>query len=206
MPPELKNYAPFSDEMLFNRYIGGDVDAFDELLNRCKNLVYSLILRYVSNAGEADDLFQDIFFKVCKNKDQFRHSISFKSWLVTVVRNTCIDYLRHKGRSGGVQSLDNDSGGEQRQLSQTLASDELGPDESLAIQLENDELEGLLDKLPAEQRDTFYLKVVMELTFEEIGASMNCSANTAKSRYRYALQMLRGLVRRKRLLEKAVWQ
>jgi len=91
-----------------------------------------------------------------------------------------------------------------RPLADKIASDTRSPDENLTIQFENKEFETLLDKLPLEQRETFYLKVVMELTFEEIGNSMDCSSNTAKSRYRYALETLRGIVKRKQLFEKAV--
>ncbi len=72
------------------------------------------------------------------------------------------------------------------------------------IEWEDQELKLLMDKLPEEQRVTVYSKVIMELTFEEIGEAMGCSENTAKSRYRYALETLRALVKRKRLLEKAV--
>jgi len=204
MELEEKDYPHLNDEILFNRYTGGDMRAFDELLKRTKGLIYSLILRYVRIHSEADELFQDIFLKVCKNKELFRESISFKSWLVTITKNTCIDYTRRQRRSLKTETLDGETDDDKRNLSETIASNAMTPDESLTIQIENSELEGLLDNLPTEQRETFYLKIVMELTFEEIGESMSCSTNTAKSRYRYALSTLRGLVKRKRLLEKAV--
>lgn len=199
-----KDYPHLTEEVLFNRYTGGDVKAFDELLKRTKGLVYSLILRYVRAHSEADEIFQDIFLKVCKNKELFRQAISFKSWLVTITKNTCIDYTRRQKRSLKTETLDGDTREDKRQLAESVASEELRPDETLSIQMENVELTELLDKLPIEQRETFYLKVVMELTFEEIGQAMQCSTNTAKSRYRYALTTLRGLVKRKRVLEKAV--
>lgn len=199
-----KDYPHLNDEILFNRYTGGDMKAFEALLQRTKGLIYSLILRYVKSHSEADELFQEVFFKVCKNKDLFRESISFKSWLVTITKNTCIDYTRKQKRSLKTETLDGDLDEDRRHLAEIIASDEMNPDENLSIQIENEELQQLLDKLSMEQRDTFYMKVVMELTFEEIGQAMECSTNTAKSRYRYALNTLRGLVKRKRVLEKAV--
>lgn len=199
------DYSQLTEEMLFNRYTGGDMAAFDALLKRTKGLVYSLITHFVYDRALADEIFQDVFLKICKNKDQFRESVSFKSWIATIARNTCIDHIRHMQRSLKTDSLDaNFDTDDSRSLAQTVASSDMGPGEHLTIHVETNEMEALLKKLPAEQRETFYLKVVMDLTFEEIGATMRCSTNTAKSRHRYALETLRGLVKRKKILEKAV--
>jgi len=198
-----KDYPGLTDEILFNRYGAGDTRAFDEILNRNKGLVYSLILRFVKAQCEADEIFQDVFLKVCRNKDQFREAVSFKSWLATITRNTCIDYTRKAKRTLRTESLDYEDD-DRRSLSEVVPSEEATPFDELITQIENENLAELLDELPQRQKETFYLKVVMEMTFEEIGTSMACSTNTAKSRYRYALESLRGLVRRRRLLEKAV--
>lgn len=197
-----KDYPNLTNEILFNRYIGGDVKAFDFLLGRTKNLIYSMILRYVKNKSQAEEIFQDVYLKVCKNKDQFREAISFNSWLVTICKNTCIDNSRKQNRSLRTDSLDGFEDEDKRSLAEILPSPELTAEEGLTILTEHRGLEGLLDKLPEEQRMTFYLKTVMEFTFEEIGESMKCSTNTAKSRYRYALTALRGHVKRKQLLDK----
>lgn len=200
-----KDFSGLTDEVLFNRYMGGDVAAFDALLMRNKGLIYSLILRYVKKTNIADEVFQEVFLKVCKNKDLFRQAVSFKSWLVTICRNTCIDYTRKQFRTLKTESLDGFAeDGDKRNLSEVVASEDLNPGEVLDIQVETEWMQELLDQLPVDQRETFYMKVVMELTFEEIGESMKCSTNTAKSRYRYALASLRSLVRRQKMLGKAV--
>lgn len=198
------DYKTLTEEILFKRYCEGDIEAFDVLLERLKGLAYSMILRYVKNDSLADEVFQEVFFKICKNKDQFREAVSFKSWLVTICRNTCIDLARKQGRELKTNSLDAlGSGEDERSLAEKLASDAPTPLDDASLKVENEELAELLENLPAEQRETFYQKVVMEMTFEEIGQAMACSTNTAKSRYRYALVTLRSLVKRKRLLDKA---
>lgn len=198
------DYNGLSEEILFNRYIGGDTQAFDVLLDRVKGLVYSLILRYISTESVADEIFQEVFFKVCKYKDQFRHSTSFKSWLVTITKNTCIDMTRKDKRTLKTISLDPvESGESERPLSERIAAESPTPWENLSWKLEEQEMEKFLDKLPEEQREAFYMKIVMDMTFEEIGEATSVSTNTAKSRYRYALGTLTGLVKRKRMLEKA---
>lgn len=197
------DYKSLTEELLFKRYCEGDVAAFDALLERLQGLAYSMILRYVKNDALADEIFQEVFYKVCKNKDQFREAVSFKSWLVTICRNTCIDYTRKQSREFKTTSLDGGMEDEGRSLAEQIAADAPSPLEEVSFKIEDAHVAELLDNLPAEQRDTFYQKVVMEMTFEEIGAAMGCSANTAKSRYRYALVALRSLVKRKRLLSKA---
>lgn len=195
------DYPSLSDEVLFNRYIGGDTLAFDTLLKRMQGLVYSLILRYVQNDSLADEIFQDVFFKVCKNKDQFRHSTSFKAWLAMITKNTCIDATRKDKRTIKTLALDTQEDDE-RPLSEIVADEAAGPVVHLDWKLEQTEMEGLLDNLPEEQRETFYMKLVMDMTFEEIGESMAVSVNTAKSRYRYAVATLTGILKRKQALNK----
>lgn len=199
------DYKELSDEILFNKYQNGDVKAFEYLLNKHKGLIYSLILRSFKDPGIADEIFQEVFFKVCRNKDLFRESVSFKSWLVTICRNTCIDFARKSNRQLKTVSLDGQRDEENsRSLSEKVASEEPTPMDELNFKLENKQLNELLDNLPKEQKETFYLKIIMEMTFEEIGEATDCSVNTAKSRYRYALNSLRGLIKRKKFLDKAV--
>jgi RNA polymerase sigma-70 factor (ECF subfamily) len=193
--------AQLSDEILFNRYSGGDLKAFDSLLKRHKGLIYSLILRYIRNSQQADEVFQEVFLKVCKNRDQFREAVSFKSWMVTICRNTCIDHIRHSKRTLVTSSLDA-ADSDDRSLSEQVPGHQPSPLETLTLAIEDEALVELLDKLPLEQRETFQLKVAGEMTFEEIGAAMKCSVNTAKSRYRYALDALRTLVNRQRFYDK----
>lgn len=201
MAENKRNFDLLTDEVLFNRYCGGDAQAFDELLKRNKSLLYSLILRYTHNRSVADEIFQEVFLKVFRNKELFREAVSFKAWLVTICKNTCIDYCRRQGRTLKTDSLSEEAGEHGHALAERVASDEPTPEDNVNFKIEDRDLKDLLDKLPEEQRETFYLKVIMELTFEEIGESMQCSTNTAKSRFRYALETLRGLVRRKQLRE-----
>lgn len=197
------DYKELSNEVLFQRYGKGDLQAFEELLARHKRLIFHLILRYVRNQARAEEVFQDVFLKVCKNKDRFREAVSFKSWLVTITKNTCIDYLRRQQRELKVQSLDHGFGeDDDRALSDRIADENARtPLQSALESIENEHLNQLLDNLPQEQKETFMLKVIHEMTFEEIAEATKVSTNTAKSRHRYALKALRALVNRQRFLE-----
>lgn len=197
------DYKELSSEVLFARYSKGDILAFDALLARHQKLIYTLILRYVRNPSHADEVFQEVFFKICKNKDQFRESVSFKSWLATIARNTSIDFLRRQKKELGVLSLDEQKPeSNDRALNERLTDEEaLSPLDTVIHRFEDEELNTLLDDLPIEQKETFVMKVVMEMTFEEIAEAMKISVNTAKSRHRYALKALRGLIKRQQVLQ-----
>lgn len=200
------DYNELSNEVLFQIYTSkGELKAFEELLNRHKRLIYAMIYRYVKNQAHADEVFQDVFFKVCKNKDQFRESVSFKSWLVTIAKNTSIDFLRKQKREQNVQSLDPMVQGDERSLAETVHDqNDKSPLQDVIESVENEQLNTLLEELPQEQKETFMMKVIMEMTFEEIAEAMKVSINTAKSRHRYALKALRGLVKRQVFMKEVV--
>lgn len=186
--------APATDETLFGRFKEGDQAAFDLLLKRYQGPIFSLILKSVRNHQAAEEIFQDVFFKVIEKRDSFRTDVSFRAWLFTVCRNTCIDTARKNKRAPGIDSIFAD---EEKPLEIRLGSPNPGPLEGAAGSQLDSFLEEALRELPPEQRETFYLKVKGEMTFEEIGEVMKCSVNTAKSRMRYAAEQLREIFKKR---------
>lgn len=190
-------FVGLTDELLFARFKNGDHPAFDALLARHQRLVFSFILRSVRDRARAEDLFQEVFAKVIEKRQQFQPTVSFKAWLMTVCRNTVIDSVRyHKRRPQGTSLYEN----EERPLELKIAVDAPLPDQQVGDAQMNSVLNSVLDELPAEQKETFYLKVYEDLTFEEIGGVMKCSTNTAKSRMRYALETLRDIFKKRKIL------
>lgn len=179
-----------SDETLFSRFKNGDQESFEVLLKRYQGPIFSFIMKSVRDVEVANDVFQDVFYKVIDKRELFHPTISFKAWLYTLTRNTCIDRARKKKRTPNMGSLyyEENSSAEER-----YESGEPQPEENVVESQLDNFLEEALETLSEEQRETFYLKVKNELTFEEIGEAMNCSVNTAKSRMRYALEHLRPL-------------
>ena len=74
-------------------------DAFAELYDKYSGAFYSIICRMITNANVAEELLQDVFIKVWKNIDKYDPSKgSLFTWMLQISRNTCIDYLRTRGR------------------------------------------------------------------------------------------------------------
>lgn len=187
-----------TDETLFARYQGGDELAFGEIVQRYQGPIYGMIMKSVYNAATADEVFQDVFAKVIKKRDKFVEAVSFKAWLFTICRNTLIDRARKKNRRPTEQSIFID---EEKPLEINLESKELSQDSASSGAQLAELVEEALKSVPAEQKETFYLKTKGEMTFEEIGEAMNCSVNTAKSRMRYVLQHLREVFRKRGYLK-----
>lgn len=84
------------DYELVKQAVSGDQCAFAELLNRYKNLVYSVVLRMVNNTEEANDLAQEIFVKLYRNLDKYQPEYKFSTWLIRISTNHVIDYRRKR--------------------------------------------------------------------------------------------------------------
>jgi len=92
----MTDITTYTDLDLINRCITGDQECFEELVNRYKNLVYSIILRQTRNHDEANDLAQDIFLKVYKNLASYTSEFKFSTWIMRITSNHIIDQHRKK--------------------------------------------------------------------------------------------------------------
>lgn len=84
------------DYELVKQAVKGNQNAFAELLSRYKNLVYSVVLRMVNDAEEANDLAQEVFIKIYKNLDKYQPEYKFSTWIIRITTNHVIDFRRKK--------------------------------------------------------------------------------------------------------------
>lgn len=85
-----------SDYELVKKTISGDQSAFEQILSRYKNLVYSIVLRMINDSEQANDLAQEIFIKIYKNLDKYSPEFKFSTWLIRISTNHIIDFRRKK--------------------------------------------------------------------------------------------------------------
>ena len=89
-----------------NLIIEGNSNAFNILVDRYKDLVFSLALKMVKNREEAEEVAQDTFIKVFKSLSQFKGDSKFSTWIYKVTYNTCLDRLKKTKREQQVVSID----------------------------------------------------------------------------------------------------
>lgn len=181
------------DEVLMMRFQSGDRGAFAELLRRHKVPIFNFILRQVRNQTTAEDLTQDVFVRVVRKANTFKHEARFTTWVYSIARNLCIDHLR-KMSLRRHPSLDQASGNDPEgqtlgervpDLHPTAAADRQAMSADIASRIVS-----AVEALPPEQREVFLLRQTAKVPFKEIAKMTGVPENTVKSRMRYALERL----------------
>lgn len=180
-----------TDEQLIADYMDGDEQALGVLVDRHMQATYAFALRLVGNASAAEDITQESFVKAWKHIRRYRFGTNFRTWLLSIARNTAIDWLRKK-RERAFSEFETESG---NVLIDTLA--DKGPTviEQLAQAYDMRLLEAHIASLHPRYRDVVLLRHTSDLTFEEISATLNRPLHTVKSQYRRAVLMLQKLMK-----------
>ena len=169
----------------------GDAEAFDNLVRRHSRGLYNFLLRSVQSAPKAEELLQDVLFRVIRYKHRYRRSAKFTTWMYTIARNICVDESR-RARFRDHESLDAPRGADgQRSLLSGLQSEAVPTDaRAEAVRLRSC-LARAVSRLPPDQREVFLMRQLGGLSFREIGDAVGAPENTVKSRMRYAMEKLR---------------
>jgi RNA polymerase sigma-70 factor (ECF subfamily) len=170
-----------SDEDLMMSYSAGDAEAFEILYQRHKGSLYRFILRQCGSRM-TDELFQDIWLKVIKTRENYQVSASFKTWLYHIARNRIIDQYRRDN----IRPVDNHSD-ELETIESTMTP---SPEKSLHTKIQHEHLLDAISDLPAEQKEAFLLREEAGLSVEQIAQTCGINFETAKSRLRYATKKL----------------
>jgi RNA polymerase sigma-70 factor, ECF subfamily len=183
------------DEALMLRYCAGDAMAFETLYRRHRGPVYRYLLRQCGNAGSAEELFQDVWLRVVNARIGYEVKARFTTWLYRIAHNRLMDFFRAHARAR-LESYDLLADG----FSDSVA-DEVPPTEfdsgaepaevTLDRKRTATRLVAAIDTLPAAQREAFLLREEGGLSLDEIAAATGVTAETAKSRLRYAMAKLR---------------
>ena len=185
----MKQLRELADEQLVSLYQEGNNSAFDTLLKRYQQRVFSYLLYSVKNQELAEDLFQDVFMKMVVRikSGQYAENGKFSSWMMRIVHNHLIDYYR---TSPNAIILSNDESEVDLFNNADIAVNE-NREKEIIDQQTIREIKGLIAMLPDPQREVLLMRVKDELSFKEIAEKTNCSINTALGRMRYAILNLR---------------
>ena len=189
----MKDYASLTDEQLALLYVGGDYSAFDVLLERNQQKLYSYILFVVHDPEVANDVFQETFVKVITKLQDGKYTDSgkFSFWLTRIAHNVMMDNYRHQKTTQIVEPTeDNDL----NKLRSNDIMDINRENEYVNTQVMND-VRNLMDALPAPQREVVYMRFYQDLSFKEIAEITGVSINTSLGRMRYALINMRRIAK-----------
>ncbi|MBI1386898.1 MAG: sigma-70 family RNA polymerase sigma factor [bacterium] len=174
------------DEALMTRYAQGDAQAFDTLFERHRGSVYAFIQGFTPHRDQWDDLFQDVFIRLIRNRKRYRETARFTTWLYAITRSACIDAMRKaKTQANLIQPTDGDT------VISLAACAGSTPRDAAHESFMRERILHAVHSLPDEQREALMLRENTDMTFDEIGALLGCPANTVKSRLHYALSAVR---------------
>jgi RNA polymerase sigma-70 factor (ECF subfamily) len=175
-----------ADEELMPLVSGRDPDAFEVLYDRHGGAAYSLAYRIVGNRPAAEEVTQEAFISVWRSGARFDAARgSVRSWLLSVVRNRAIDFLRSRAGKASKLDFDDESALEQRQ------APELTEEEALRRETAA-ELRGAIGKLPGEQSKVIELAYFGGFSHSEIAQILGLPMGTVKGRMRLGLEKIRG--------------
>ena len=175
---------------LIKQYLAGNEQAIEELLNRHKNGLYSMILLITKDPYIAEDIFQETFIKIIKllRKGSYKETGKFSYWVQRIGYNMAIDYFRKHQRS---PVLDPETS---RDLINNLELRTTSVEDMYIQRDRNRELHRRIRKLPESQRQVLIMRHYLNMSFQDIADKMGTSVNTALGRMRYALINLRKMI------------
>ena len=184
MSPTAQHEAAIEEACLLAQVGGGDSDAFRKIYNLYSTPLYSLGLRMLSNASEAEEALQDTFVKIWNNAAYYdaRKARPF-TWAVTIMRRTCIDRIRKLKRELDVTTFEAD----QDQDWSTPETIRRTVDRREA----RSQVEEALKDIPSKQKQALELALFSEMTHSEIAKAMEQPLGTVKSWLKRGLFQLR---------------
>ena len=170
------------DRELVERFRAGDRSAFDLLVRRHQKGMGRMVRRYIKSDADASDVTQQAFVRAFKGLISFRGTASVRSWLFRIAINCSLSWIRdHKREQPG-----------------EVAEDALTEEPAALTNLTGDEegarLRAAILMLPPKQKLVLELRVFDDLPFKEVADLADCSENTAKVNFHYAVKRLREIL------------
>lgn len=192
----MENLNLMTDEELAIMYVDGDNKAFDLLLSRNQEKLFTYILFVVRDREMANDMFQETFFKVVSRLQQGKYIANgkFSAWLMRIAHNVIMDWYRQQRAQNIVDTpKENDLSNVGSTLLESSREGELVNNQVM------EDVRRMMSHLPASQREVVFMRFYQQMSFKEIAEATGVSINTALGRMRYAILNLRRMTREHQL-------
>ncbi len=192
----MENLNLMTDEELAIMYVDGDNKAFDLLLSRNQEKLFTYILFVVRDREMANDMFQETFFKVVSRLQQGKYIANgkFSAWLMRIAHNVIMDWYRQQRAQNIVDApKENDLSNVGSTLLESSREGELVNSQVM------EDVRRMMSHLPASQREVVFMRFYQQMSFKEIAEATGVSINTALGRMRYAILNLRRITREHQL-------
>lgn len=175
-------------DLCMERVLQGDKEALKEIYEAYLGYVFHLILGIVGNRENAEDITSEFFIKLWNIADKYKPGGGHKTWLSMVARNLALDFLRANKRELAVDFTQEQT--ETADVEQTVTQEEFGSEVETEI-ISDMNVKEILDTLKPAEREVVHMKVIGDLTFQEISNITGLPMGTVTWRYREAIKKLR---------------
>jgi RNA polymerase sigma-70 factor (ECF subfamily) len=167
-----------SDEQLIARFQLGDVQAYDILVRKYKDQLLNFVYRFVGNRTDAEDIVQETFLRVYRNKHMYKEIAKFSTWVYTIAGNLAKTELRRRKRHR-IFSVSNFVN-EERDFD--IPDRDHSPERKVDSNMQEKIIQKAIEKLPIKFKEVIILRDIQEFAYEEISQILNIPLGTVKSR------------------------
>jgi RNA polymerase sigma-70 factor (ECF subfamily) len=200
MKPDMpSSNAPVDGEMsdleLVKRCQAGDTRAFDALVTKYRNRIYSMAYHIIQNETEAWDISQEAFIKAWRAMGSFKSDATFYTWLYRITHNVCYDWMRKKKFESDGEFDDSEKEHRVAAGAEAVPRGAPRPDQAMKNAELKVQIDWAISQLSADHRQIILLKEMDGLSYQEIADVMKCSLGTVMSRLFYARKKLQELLK-----------
>ena len=172
----MKDDFKLSDEKLIALFQSGDINAYNELVERYSERLFNFVLRYFNNKEQAEDVVQDTLIKLYTHASYYKNVAKFSTWIFTIAKNNALTELR-KNKRKRTESLWTEDGNPL-----DINSKEQSLDQKTHNEFAINQLNKFLDEIPENFRMAVVLRDFQELSYDEISKILEIPIGTIKSR------------------------
>lgn len=182
------DYKKLSDEELIKEFQKEDTDAFKELVNRYKDKLVNFLYRFTGNRESAEDISQEAFLKLYKNKDRYIEISKFSTWFYTIAINEAKTNYRREKKHAAVSI--NDFYRDEHEDYQIKSGDRIA-DEITDSEIESAIIQKAINSLGKDHREVIILRDIEGFEYEEISEILKIPTGTVRSRINRARESLK---------------
>ena len=174
-----KELSLMSDEDLMSQFQAGVVEAFDILVSRYKDPLTNYIYRFLGDMKECEDLLQETFLRVYRNRHSYRRIAKYSTWLYTIAGNLARSEYRKRKRRRlySLQSVNRD----EEEYEVEIPDETFSPDKHTESVFQDQYIQEALKEIPQEFREVVVLRDVQQLAYEEIAEITGLPMGTVKA-------------------------
>ena len=191
MATDRPNLKKLTDEDLIERFQQGEVASFNELVNRYKDPLFNYVSRMLKDPVYAEDIVQETFVRVYRNKDRYQKIAKFSTWIYTIAINLTKTEIRRQNLRRFYSISQQNDEGKTFELPDHKVNIEKGTEDTII----GEHIREAIDKLPKTFREVIILRDIQELSYEEISKIVGVPLGTIKSRVNRGRNRLQKLLK-----------